>query len=529
MLQDLPENVCVRCGKECKDIRGKKIHEARCTGVTEMRCEGCNQEFSNSYGLQRHRSICSTLIKHKEEQLYEEKIKKITNDYEEKIKKITNDYEEKIKKTTSDYEIHIKLLHYNNEETIKKMTYDHDTKVKDLTKEIQSENRRYDTLLNESSSNADRLYTEVQSLKQALKNQIEQTEAIKEEKKRLENECKSITQDLLQYYKKAYNHSSATHNSNSNNNNSQTYNINSQNQNNFFIQAFDYAQCIDKIKPPNTTVFSIPDMVNLLFDSGFGNHVRTTDRSRNAMIWNKPEIGQIRDSNGNDLSNFLFDQFQDKIESQQEYVESELNKLIAADYPYDSLLNAKRKHIEFCRQFKNKDQTLIDKLRKEIGKRAKDVKDESIDEIKRSKFSNILFSLEKELFPRIDEWIILSPKEFGSYLGRLLSDLYWTEGASSGSEEILPYIISRDDNKKTCRVTYQELGEVLFLSISDKFSSKDIRDIIFRMIEVWLREKTIDTYEDAYNRSLVLLQGIEDKQQTTLDLIIKGMVSFKQH
>jgi hypothetical protein len=470
------EKICTKCGKEYKDARVRKIHEARCVGISELRCEGCKEVFSNLYNLQRHKTICVSLIRIKDQQEYEEKTKLIIAEYE--------------------------------------------AKIKGLVGELQFANRRYDALFNESTANADRLYRETLTLKEKIKEQQDRIDMIEEENKQKTEGLCLASLELVKNYNK--HPSGASYNSS-------TYNINnSQNQNNIFINAFDYAQCVNKIKPPNTTIFSIPDMVNLLFDSGFGNHIRTTDRSRNAMIWNKPDIGQIRDSNGNDLTNYLIDQFQDKIETQQEFVERELNQLIASDYPNDDLIVAKRKHIEFCKQFKNKDQKLVNKLRKEIGKRAKDVKDETIDEVKRSKFTKILLYLEKHLFPKIDEWITLSPERFGNYIGRVLSDHYWSEGASSGSEKIQPYILCRDDNKKTCKITHQELGELLSLLIFEKFSHKENKEIVFRLIEVWLKEKTIETYEVAYNRAHAILHIAENKPLKSLNLILGGMISYKQ-
>jgi hypothetical protein len=479
MSQEVVDHHCSKCGKECKDPRGRKVHEARCTGdILSSRCESCNQNFSNIYSMQRHRLTCSILLKTKSDLEIEEKFNKTRFEYEEQIKVLEN--------------------------------------------EVQRQVKRYDSLLNETSENADRLYKENKLFQQKILTLQDDNNALQEKLRQTTEDIRNLSLELARH----------TNKYSTNNCNNQTYNINnlnhSQNQNNFFIQAFDYAQCINKIKPPNNTVFSIPDMVNLLFDSGFGNHIRTTDRSRNAMIWNKPEIGQIRDSNGNDISNYLFDQFQDKIESQQEYVERELNKLIASDYPNDSLIEAKRKHIEFCREFKNKDRRLIDKLRKEIGKRAKDVKDDSIDEVKRSKFNKILVCIEKELFPEIGKWITLSFEQFGAYMGKVISEHYWIEGASAGSEDILPYIIGRDDNKKICKITHQELGELLFLLMFEKFNHKESRQIILCLIETWLKEKKINNYEEEYNRSLELLQAIEKKEYKALNLILKGLVAYKQ-
>jgi hypothetical protein len=93
MSDELSENECPKCGKECKDLRGRKIHEARCTGVIELHCEGCKEVFKNIYNLQRHKPTCTSLLRIKDQEEHEEKIKHIVQNYEEKLKDLTSNIE----------------------------------------------------------------------------------------------------------------------------------------------------------------------------------------------------------------------------------------------------------------------------------------------------------------------------------------------------------------------------------------------------------------------------------------------------
>jgi hypothetical protein len=464
---------CSKCGKECKNKRGLHIHEAACSGSTSLDCEGCHKQFSSIYVLQRHIPSCPVLEKERHDKAVEEQVRFIREEYERRIHSL-------------------------------------ETEKHNLDK---SYNLRLDSMIKETKDECKKYIDHIDILTKQVNDLTHRNQDI-------EDERKMLTRNMLDNWNKTT--SLMTHSQNIQVNNNQN------NSTNMVFQSFNYGECLDKIKPPDFTVFSVGEVVNLLFDSGFGNYIRTPDRSRGVLLWNNPEKGHIRDSNGSDLSNYLIDCLQPKIETQQHFVEQELNHLIATNYPDDDLIEAKRKHIEFCKQIRNKDQKLLNKLRKEIGRRVKDVNDHSVDPIKKSRFNKILLSIESKLYPLLDEWISMSLEEFGLFLGRKTSDLYWIEGASPGSDENIPYIVVRDDNKKHCKITYFELGDLLNEALLPKLQSDDNKEIVSRLIDVWLLEKNRDKHEEALKRHKTLVKTFLKKDSKPLNIILSSMIQFKR-
>ena len=77
-MSEAPTCNCSKCGKEFKDKRGARIHEAKCTGTAGNICDACHSEFSNAYGLQRHRLVCPVLSRQKQEEEIDRKIELIS-------------------------------------------------------------------------------------------------------------------------------------------------------------------------------------------------------------------------------------------------------------------------------------------------------------------------------------------------------------------------------------------------------------------------------------------------------------------
>lgn len=71
-LEDTKSN-CSKCGKACKDKRGLRIHEARCSGLSSFDCEECGSSFQSFSNLKRHQSTCD---KYRDKLIQEDFIKK---------------------------------------------------------------------------------------------------------------------------------------------------------------------------------------------------------------------------------------------------------------------------------------------------------------------------------------------------------------------------------------------------------------------------------------------------------------------
>ena len=475
-------NTCSKCGKTCKDKRGLSVHEARCSGINSFNCEACGGgPFQSCSHLKRHHGSCDK---------YKEKI----------VRQEFSSLEDKWKTKVQEKENHIQRL----QENIKDTELSCSLRIDTISKEAKEETKTH--------------LVEIENLKASLKALQEKYELLETKKENIIDQyLKTVNAQqcmLSQYYPSV---------NNSNNTTNHTYN----NQQ-LVLQFFNYNDCSQKINPPDVTAYSIQEVVNLLFDSGFGNSIRMSDRSRGVIVWNNPEGELIRDSNGSQLSQHIMDCFESTMDTQREYLEQELRRLQSSEYPDDHQIDMNRQFLTFCRQFKEKDPNILEKLRKEISKRAKDLKDTSIDPIKQSKYQKIVTQLTKELFPNVDQWFGLSLEEFGKYISSKLSDYYWIEGASSGSEENKAYIVMRNDNKRASKVTTVHLGDILNLSVSSKILEERNQDVINRLTEVWFMEKNQSSSEEKYNQYTSLLKTIKQKEEKGLRSILTSMIEFKR-
>ncbi len=86
------ENQCNRCGRQCKDKRGLSIHMRVCEGTTVFTCQYCNTVFSSVYSLSIHTTRCpkhKELLKKKDDSLQQEnqqlkiQLQELENKYKE--------------------------------------------------------------------------------------------------------------------------------------------------------------------------------------------------------------------------------------------------------------------------------------------------------------------------------------------------------------------------------------------------------------------------------------------------------------
>ena len=109
-------NICLNCGKVCKDKRGLSIHEARCSGLSSFECSECGSVFQSFSNLKRHQTTCD---KYKEIEMRKE--------YDERNKSIQAECDARIRSIQSEYDNRLNLL---NSELV--------GKIMNLDKEIQT-------------------------------------------------------------------------------------------------------------------------------------------------------------------------------------------------------------------------------------------------------------------------------------------------------------------------------------------------------------------------------------------------------
>ena len=452
------ECTCPSCGKQLKDARGVKIHLKSCTGeIPRFICPACELECANYNSLTVHKTRCKII----RQQQLEKSIKK----QQESI---------------------VTSLQQEQQSTV--MSLEQKTQeIKDLQQRLKDLEIKYKSSLEEDNKKLEVKYRE--DLNQALKirdNDVvlitRDLETVSKDLKNSEKENQKLQDQLdeakcrLRFYEEHIVHltnkesnTAIIVNQNSNNNN---------NNGNFALQAFEPSMIQGRINPPDLVVGCVNDLMSLMRSLGVRNCFRVNDKTRGTLTWNKPGKGNIKDPDGDLISNHIVDSLYEDLLKEKVFYENELDKLLKKDDPDPYDVQMVRGYINFCTRLINKEDETIKNLKKTLVKQGKKKGDNQVDQIRDITYYKFINSISMALFPNIHEWIELSFYELGRYIGIKAKGYYHTEG---GSRDNLCIVI-HDDYNYNKLIYSKKLMTFIKEAVEEYMFETPYKDIIFALL-----------------------------------------------
>lgn len=420
---------CDKCGKECKDKKGLAIHQHKCNKTVspaEFICLYCNTKLSTKQNLQRHYDSCKLYVHIEEAKLKEQNLNNKIKNLESQIEHLSS------KNNELKENIRISNIHSSN---------------------------RYDSLLKEKDNLE-------QKLIQSEKKSSEEIKKREEKITSLEKEVRSCWNKIDFWSKRYADKDSSQHNPTT----IQVVNKNNiSNSNQFlFLQNFDPSLIQGYITPPDTIIRNASQLVDKVINLGLRNIYRVTDRSRKSLVWKDDQGNVVQDTNGSQIAEKLIDVLVSDITEQLVYYQNILKELEGQPSKNIYQIQDVSGIISFTKKLLSKEPLTMKEIEDVLVKKAKHKSDNSVDVPKKHVLNNFSRNLEQVLFPRITEWMFLSFRELGKYIGSNLKDIIKTEGASLELED--KYFVVKNDSDQNKRVLKEELYIILKDILSSVFN-----------------------------------------------------------
>jgi hypothetical protein len=407
---------CSKCGRECKDKRGLSIHEKKCGHALsnqEFICEHCDQTFTTHYGYKKHMTRCKVLKEHEEKEQQEV------------------DYKINLLKKDAAHTNAINLIQYEMNRTVESLEH------QIIKLKYESEQRRLieiNELKQKYESQLILRDNDVTSFSNMIKTKDEDIQVLKHKIAELEQDLKNGRIEEIKIRDEALYF--ARMNSQQKN---QYTNVN--NNNNVYIQVFDPSFFQGHINPPDDMAVTTTQLVNLLFDKGLGNFLRITDKSRNVAMWNKPGEGLIKDPQCKKLVECMTDSLQKDFIKQKAWLTEKIRYLESLP---ESNVSRYYSQLDFTNSVIDKSEHLLEALKKQIGGRAKDKNDSSIDPIVVRTYEKFTMAFYGFFTFKLSTFVFKSVYDIGKQFSTECHSLYHTEGGSKEKQ----FIILLDDSNE---------------------------------------------------------------------------------
>jgi hypothetical protein len=433
---------CSKCGRECKDKRGLAIHEAKCKIVSQppkkFECQYCHNEFATNQSLHVHLEKCRS---------YSDFVK--TSSFEEEKRKLL-------------------------------------VQIDELKTKMQEENNRSLQLFIEENK---KIVSECESLKNEREILISKCTTLEKNHNKMLEEVLFHSRENLNLAKTIAEKPSST---------SIFQNI-LQNNNSLNLPIFDPSVIQGKINPPEVIVGNAYQLVNHILRLGFGNFVRSTDRSRKILTWVDRDNKMVKDNNGTKIARQVIEALKDELGYQLKFFEEKNMKDEAG----------------FCRNLLNYNEEGLKEIQKLIIEKAKDKTDTSFDTPKNLTYVYFVQDLEDIFFPDITLWVNLTMYEFGKYIAIRLKDSIIIEGASYNVKN--KYVVLKDDQNVSHMIEADRLSNIIQGVILEFIPHKNLP-----CITMFLR-KDIKYNETNVTEFIKFLTEIED---THSNQIMNGILDY---
>jgi hypothetical protein len=446
-------HTCAKCHRSCKDKRGLAIHEKKCSSVSpeQIICEHCHEEFRSSDNLKKHIQRCKVLKEKETEEIRLQELRELEEKYEKQMSHLEEKFQMKIQTLERDCESKVHIFQEKCQ-----------MKIDSVKKDCESQIRLRDYDLNSFSSSLkakDEEISRLNKVNEALQQQIE--------KARIEAE---INKEEAFYHARQNRQTSTTY----------TNNVNQTNSNNthntFYIQVLDPSQFQGHIKPPSDLITDTNRLVKLLFDKGFGNYLRISDKSRNVALWNKPGEGLIRDPQCKQIVEEMISILEPDFIKQKTWLQEKIKQLESLP---ESNVSRYYTYLDFTNKMIEKSVHTMEQLRKQIGMRAKDKHDSSLDPIQVRSYDIFTNAFYHFFLGQLKEFVFVEVYEIGKLFGQTHQELFKIEGASQEKKYIILY-----DDKKDRHVCDETMLETIMIETLDYFFCCPQQRYINQLIEL---------------------------------------------
>jgi len=423
---------CSKCERPCKDKKGLSLHEKKCGVEKEpvsFICSFCTKELCTKHVLEKHMSICRA--------------------YTDKIK------EDKLKDTIS-----------SKDREIEEYKSQKDNEIQQLKMSHQS-------MLNMACADRDKYYQDFLSLKEAYKALESRNLQLEKKIDNLELDRKEISNKMIFFAEKSAQQTSSTI----------IHNTNNLMQNNLVqLQNFNPSMIVGHIRPPDVVIHNTSQLVDHLLRLGFSNFYRISDRSRKSIVWHDEKGNAIKDSNCSLISKQLISTLRPDLDRQMAYLQHELERMnsIPEHQRDEDARISILQDISFTSGLLQQNKHTMKALQTEIGSRAKNKNDTSIDVPKVRTYLNFISQLQLALSPAYKEWIGLSTKDLSRYLSKQIRSYYDVEAGSKHSDK--PYILVKDDNGYT-RMIYEKEFQDLWKKAIEPLVKNEVYGILKHSVQ----------------------------------------------
>lgn len=329
--------------------------------------------------------------------------------------------------------------------------------------EVKMIEKSKDCLIN-MFDNERKIFTdEIKELKEKLEQQTKEVVTLRQQNRELDLERRTVNTKMISFAEKANNTLASTIVNN--------YTTN-HNNNHVQLQHFNPSLLIGHIKPPDVVIRSVQQLVNHIMSLGFSNFYRISDRARKSVLWYNQDGKEIKDSNCSMIAKEVIKTLQPELIQQKAYLEQE--QTIQNSLPPSKQDNTKlaelSENLYFTTSLIQEQPQIMKSLQSELGSRAKNKNDASIDLLKLKTYNKFIYQVQSALLPKMKEWIGLEPKALGEYLATKLKGFFFTEGSSTNVEN--PNILIKDDEGKKQLVKMESFINILIESLKSILDSE---------------------------------------------------------
>jgi hypothetical protein len=505
---------CPKCNRECQNKRGLSIHINKCGQEKEFICDACDLKCSTHNSLIVHRSRCKKILLQQIVQPIKEQIQEnlveVQEEKESLLQKLQDqerEYKQKLQDQEASHRQHLERALKLRDDDLVLLQH----KLETVTLQYNHKQEAYETVkeeLQESKRNVK--YIQEQYVKLANK-QVNTT---------IVNNTSNYKNNTLTHNTLNQNQNTLTHNTLNQNNNTLTQNTLNQNnntvtQNNAFqLQSLEPSMIQGLINPPDYVVENMGDLMSMLKNQGVRNCFRVQDKSRKVIKWNKPGQGEIRDPRAEEMSNHIVDILHDDLIKEKVYYENRLKELQANPEPDLHEIQYANNCISFCNRLIEKEHNMIHSLKNSLAKHGRNKDDQEVDQVYKISYHKFTIAISLALFPKILEWIQMSPYELGRYIGEKTKDYYHVEGASRSK----CYIVVKDDKGKNKMIKANKLLEFLCASFIMHLLESPYKETIYELLT---------SHPDLdQERIQEMIHAIETADENFAQEILRGIVSL---